>query len=588
MKKKIIFSIGALLFSAGLTFAQGDWVRFTSSTPKDCDIQVMQSTNTRFRMNVKVYGMFTKNITEKGEIYQRIHIPGGIVTTTTGLPELPVIRKLIAIPECANLDLNLNVEVGFPWLFIKNIYPAPGYEEVVNPDGAIYMAEVFAKDKTFYTNNKFTNSQRAEIANIGYIRGQRVAEILIYPLNYNPAKGILEVYTDIDIEMEFINPATNINVNTGIFSNSCESSMLNYEMGGIGAAINTRVATPGNVSWVTVDDTNGLITADYLIIVAGEFFDISNHNPSIDSIASHRANYNGFDVAIVNVEDVIDVYPADLPYPDFDIEEKIRNFIKSVYENGTANHTYDGKLAYVLLIGDENYGSYEMPSSYDWIWNFQEGPSDYYYTRVTTTEEGEYDAFGDLYIGRFSLHNIADLQNIVAKTIQYEIEAEFYPWKKQVFLTAGEDHVNEYFINDDSDALFNVISSIVDPGYNIAIVKQYEVGYDSATQANIEIINNGCFFVTYSGHGNTYNWQALKLEDFETLENNEKQPFVMAAACDNGWFDWEGQQCFGEHFTNAKDKGAIGFLGFSRSPSWSNAVSFAGYLTILFGMINYL
>lgn len=128
----------------------------------------------------------------------------------------------------------------------------------------------------------------------------------------------------------------------------------------------------GNVQWITLTDPSQAddIVADYLIICAEPFFDPNNPNSEVLRIANHRATYNGFDVAILNANNVISdelgfSYEG-YPEPEFKKEQRIRTCIRRIYEGANAQHTYDGKIGYVLLIGDSEYQTnLGMPTSFN-------------------------------------------------------------------------------------------------------------------------------------------------------------------------------------------------------------------------------
>ena len=574
-------------------YAEENWLSFTESTPEAPIIVLNNSTTQNVAFQVEVPGMNFKEVVESGTIYQRANIPNWVVLEETGKPELPVIRQLIAIPECDDVNLSFNVtnEMYFDNFYI---YPAPDYEQIQNPDQTVYMAEVFAKDSIAYSTNQFFPEVTAEIKEICYLREQKIAEVWIYPVQFNPVTQQLKANTNYEIELSFDNPISDVNVNTGIFNNVSSSTLLNYVSSGISASVNVRAETSGNVEWLIVNDTSGLITADYIIITADEFFDINNHNSDIETLANHRAAYNGFDVAIVNVEDILSFYPYS--NPDYDNEQQIRNFVKSVYENGTANHTLDGKLAYVLLIGDTKEEEPEpMPISYDGY------ASDYYYSCVTESN-GFYDDLGDLYLGRLCTGDVIELHNIVEKTISYETEADFYDWKKNILLTAGDFGAQGGNVHNYLTDYFNYLDNeLIQDSYNVTQVKQYVIGHAAAQAANVENMNNGDLIVNYFGHGGVTVWQSFTPTQFNQLTNEDKQMFVISSCCNTGYLDHNYlENCMGEYFTNAIDKGAIGFLGATRETGvpgnsnfmeklheafWQN-MSFIGGEFVLEGKIN--
>jgi hypothetical protein len=540
-----------------------DWISFTGGGEQAPIIDSPMGQEPAFL--VDVFGMYSSEITNAGTTYKRINIPEWFVTFETGEPELPVIRELIAIPECDSVILSANV---FEYLTLDDyfIYPAPDYEEVQNADGTSYMSEVFEKNDTTYTTDQFYPNVTAEIKSIGYIRDQKVAEIWTYPIQFNPVTGQIKANMEYEISLSFDNQTSAINMNTGLFGNICQNTLFNYTLGGRSVSDNIRAKTRGTVQWIEVSDTLGLITADYLIIVEDDFFDINDHNTDIEALATHRATYNGFDVAIVNVEDILNVYECLIqPWEDplWCNERKIRNFIISVYENGTANNTGDGYLGYLLLIGDSQgeEASEALPASYE---RYSNRASDYYYTCVTDVDEnGIYDDFGDIFIGRFCVDDTISLHNIVTKTIAHENEAYFSVWKENVLLTVG----NDIGFNDTIEQIFDEIENNVIPGdFDVTRVNMYEIGYAAASDSIIAHFNRGDIFVNYYGHGGTSSWQSFFSTDFNSLQNAEKQPIVLSIACNTGKFDnqYPTVNCMAEYFTKAIDKGSIGFLGSSR------------------------
>ena len=143
MFRKLAF---VLLIIVGVSFlAAQDWITFTSSNPQAPFIDPALGDEPAF--GVEVYGMYSENISEAGTVYNRISIPDCFVTYEIGKPEIPVIRQLLAIPESDSI--NLSAIVSNEMYFENyNIYPAPDYEEIINPDGTSYLAEVFSKNET--------------------------------------------------------------------------------------------------------------------------------------------------------------------------------------------------------------------------------------------------------------------------------------------------------------------------------------------------------------------------------------------------------------------------------------------------------
>ncbi|MCX6234513.1 MAG: hypothetical protein NT175_07290 [Bacteroidetes bacterium] len=371
MKKSPLLLVLCCL--TGIMVSAHDWVTFTRSNPQPPVINLIQSNNQQVQYTVEVCGMFKENLTEGSENFQRIEIPCSGKFAQTGEPELPYIRQLIAIPECDNVILTVNItsQIDFS---NYNIYPAPDYEEVQGPGNSVYLEEVFSKNEAVYDQNTYLPGMNAEIVSTGYLRGQKYAEVYLYPVQFNPVTKHIIVYTNYHVNLGFSNPATNVNVNTGIFNNVATYTFINYVSSGIRASINDNMEGNGNINWIELDhpeDADDII-ADYLIICSGIFFE--PHNSDVYNIALHRATYNGFDVAILNADNIIsdDVnfffeglnqIPPDYTHIK---EQRIRTCIRRIYEGANALHTYDGKLGYVQLIGDvPQNGINGVPGSYD-------------------------------------------------------------------------------------------------------------------------------------------------------------------------------------------------------------------------------
>ncbi len=504
--------------------------------------------------------------------FQRINIPGGGRFTVTGEPEMPYIRQLIAIPECDSVALSVNV-TNSTTMQNYNIYPAPALVEVTNPDSSVTLEEEFSYDTVAYSTNQYYPQVNAEIYSIGYFRDQKYAEVFIYPVQFNPVTEEIYVNKEYEVTLTFINPSSAVNVNVGIFNNIATNTMLNYASTGISATINDNVSNNGSVQWITLTDPSqaSTIVADYLIICSAPFFEPTNPDSEVLHIANHRATYNGFDVAILNANNIISdelgFYYENFPEPDNKEEQRIRTCIRMIYEGENAQNTYDGKIGYALLIGDVDDYNSGMPTSYDNTWSQGQGepyyPSDYYYSCVTHSG-ASYDSEGDLFIGRFCVDNnlgdgLTELQNVVNKTIYYESEATFDGWRDEtgvllhiasayhpIYFSFMDDLVPTYFTVDDID------------------------GFSGDVEGQLyTILNEGVMTFTYFGHGSDTAWctgNGISTDDLQTnLENEYKAPVVHGIACHTGHFDGL-DDCLGEGMvTYSGTKGFTGYLGACRS-----------------------
>jgi len=368
-------------------------------------------------------------------------------------------------------------------------------------------------------------------------------------------------------------------------------TFLNYTSSGITASINDNVQGNGNVQWITLTDPAQAddIVADYLIICAEAFSEPGNPDSEVLRIANHRASYNGFDVAILNANNVISDelgFYYDVTKPQFKKEQRIRTCIRRIYEGANAQHTYDGKLGYVLLIGDSEYGSnLGMPTSYDFDFGAY-FPSDYYFSCLTQENE-IYDPIGDLFIGRFCVDNnnqngMIELHNLIQKTIFFETEYSFGNWRDNVINIYGHFPEDPTYFTYYFDLYENfMIPLLMD--YHTFNVIDASSG-NSITQEIIDVINSGANYGLYCGHGGWNMWTnntdpagTTNISELqEGLSNSNENPLILSIACQTGWFDSQND-CFGEAMTTySSEKGFVGFLGASLTTQLSTGTPIYG------------
>jgi hypothetical protein len=402
-----------------------------------------------------------------------------------------------------------------------------------------------------------------------------------------------------EVTLTFVNATTPVNANIGIFNNVATHTMVNYVDTGVKATINDKSFEKagyvrGDVKWKRVWDEWDLknITADYLIICSETFYPRYPWNaephPDILALANHRAQYNGFNVMILSAEDIISddtelSYEGNPNDPDpqqwdrYKKEQRIRTCIRMIYETGTAHHTMDGKLGYVLLVGDVDDGNTGMPTSYDHkelnADFYGSHASDYYFSCITKDASGIYDPYGDVFIGRFCVPNnlntvgndagLTRLHNMVTKTIDYEQKWDPY-FKGRVNLAyGGELAAGGGYYGD----WFTYIASIMQSP-NISGVNAYAYNGNQAMFRNevINMLNSssiGMLFAIHA-HGNVDHWWGNLSTSIlqQNWVNPNQQPFCVSTSCLTGKFDDHKSyftRCLAEDMTSYSD--TLGFIG---------------------------
>ncbi|KAA0223565.1 hypothetical protein EDS67_25705 [candidate division KSB1 bacterium] len=614
-----LFCISCLIAAMAMPlFAQQTWVPFLQQEKTAPSVTLLTSNTNIVSFTVQINGMFADEKKVGDVAYRKLSIPDAEVMTEQGLPQVPMITKLIAVPDCD--DVSISVVPSNELEFANyDVIPAPRYERKEWPDGSHSMAEVFEENKPVYSSDAYFPGKYGEIVETGYVRGQKVARVAIYPIQFNPAGKTLKVFTDFNIILSFIGPSSPVNKELGIFRNMMHHVALNYELSGISASTRATEVPPDNsLVKITAGSVNRVtdlsllvgpsaMPVDYLIITHSSLFNSS----SLTTLANHRRDYDGYDVVIVQVDaagsnnDIYDFEdsPGHIKYPSTPSTRyvSIRDFIRDVYLNGRANHTRDGHLGYILLVGDAllDDNSNPMVPANRYYTGFAEG-GDYYYACTG----GDSDNLQDLMYGRLSIGNEGELSAVVNKIISYRFNSNG-SWGNDYTFVAFSPDLFSY-----ADPAMEQMTEVVPPTYSKSYAYRAYTGATTlVTEANPIFgqtfttaeyddpynlcgsqllndwlfdnadagINNRVHTFIYEGHGRPGSLGAnegsgrviFQANQLANRLHNDLYSFMIFNCCESGYFDkgtsdLGSVDCVAEVVTNLANEGAIGCLASTR------------------------
>ncbi|NCC55358.1 MAG: hypothetical protein EOM11_07750, partial [Erysipelotrichia bacterium] len=275
-----------------------DFVEFTVSESTNPNYEIITSNDTMVEFNVVVPGMFETAI----DTFNRVNIEEHTKMDSVGFPEMPVISFLIATPACDSVNLNISLLDSVQYTGY-NIYPAPELVPDTISGGAIALVEEFAYDTSVYNTDAMFPGIVGEAIDKGAIRGQNVIRVVLYPVQFNPVKNLIKAYSDFEITLTFNSPLGSISKDVGIFNEVVGITLINYNSNGLNASVSCGAGldnNAGSIYWVDSLPNNKVdSTCDYLIVTHRNFFIDTNARNEIEALAKHRANFNGFDVAMV-------------------------------------------------------------------------------------------------------------------------------------------------------------------------------------------------------------------------------------------------------------------------------------------------
>nr|NQU90932.1 hypothetical protein [Bacteroidota bacterium] len=569
MKQFILIS--AIIFCMVNTYGQ-DWVEFTAIESTTPHYNIIKTTDTIIEFEVTIPGMYSTVI----DTFNRVDIKGHSKLDSVGYPEVPVVSFLLAIPKCDSVYLDIDQQDSTEISNI-NIYPAPELVPDTIEGGAVALIEEFTYNRTAYETNAYFPGILAEAIDKGAIRDQNCIRVLMYPIQFNPVTKTVNAFSKFRFTLTFKNPIGEINEDVGIFNEIVGNSLINYQSNGLNASVScgAGLADTGSVYWVTELPNQKIDTAcDYLVITHQSFYTDTISRNEIANLALHRSAFNGFDVAIITTTLIEDsVTPS-----YYDIDEKMKQLIKNTYEDGYANNTYDGKLAYVNLFGDAFFDD-----STDCV-PTHSGGEDVYFTRLTQVDD-TYDDYPDIMLGRCSVDDTTEVKNVVEKIINFNPFE--YEYRYQYLQYCDDD---ERFYARTNDCFTEIVDFL--PGDSVFMITpdDFDSLYphpnwvhkkDYSLETVLEVYEKELTFFHYMGHGSYHDLQAHNFY-YNSLGSNHinKLPYGFFNACHTGKFH-EYDNCLCEDLLNhGSDRGMIGTVGANKQVSFSEESKMYGYRLI--------
>jgi hypothetical protein len=463
-------------------------------------------------------GIGSFNIKSEKGMFNEIFMPDAYWIGELGTPKLPASKDLIEIPFGAEASVKI---LGFT----VNEYKLSDYgiENRLMPVQPSVRKDQNADELPFefkteiYEQDAFITHELASVEILGVMRGMRIARLTVAPVSYNPVQGIIRVYNDIEVEVSYSNADYELTeyIKASTFSPYFEvvrSSLLN---------------DPSKDYPAHPDLTK--YPVKYLIVSPRMF------EADLQAFIEWKTK-KGFEV-IVGYTDVIGTtYTA------------IQTWVHGQYNAGTPS---DPAPSFLLIVGDTP----QIPAI---TGSSSLKMTDLYYASV----DGDY--FPEMYYGRFSATNSAQLQAQIAKTIFYEKYQFSDPaYLNKTTLIAGADgtwnpRVGQATIMYGTNNYFNAAHGYTDV-YSY-LTSPYTGCYDAAKIA--------VGFINYTAHCSQTSWgdPTLSQSDVNAFTNTGKYPLAVGNCCLAA--DFGTNECIGETWQRAANKGSVAYIGSSPSSYW--------------------
>ena len=452
---------------------------------------------------------------------ERFRVEGCSFDLLPGMPLMPLKSVVVALPPGAT-NLRLQFSAGEKVKVAENVQMERfQISRGINEDAGIPDAPEPLITSPY-------PAERAKLVRFGYMRGQALAVIHVFPLELTP-EGDLYLYRSVDLSLE-------------------------YDRGG------DRPTGPGldpyfyNVLRAIVVNPEGLMSPtwnptnlDYLIIAPQRLL------PALDSFVVHR-RLSGYSVEVYTVDWFASCFQGE------DLPEKIRAGIRWLWENRG--------VRFVLLVGDHE----DIPPKMCWVpygsnyWG-DSVDTDYYYSCLdgSWNKNGDWfygtvldsiDLFPEVFVGRLAMRDTSELKAMFAKCVRYDMTPSARAHNYVL-------HVADVGSTDDSKSYADFIRQFIpDSVPEIDFVEA-----EHPTQNTREFLDSlemaGPGFLISLCHGSQYTAQInrrinAKIRGYDAINVNNFPFFGILLSC---YYNNIQVASLGKDYMLNQDGGAIGLLG---------------------------
>ena len=563
MKKKLhylsVLLVTLCLLASSSAYAQGriDLNRATGSGV------VLQSSdfngfNSTFSFNSIESDLISN---EKGQ-FSELLIDGSFPNGNVGEPQLPMITRLIAIPDGATPVVTVgNYSETEYTLSEYGIGKVSAMQAPIRKNIDPSTVE-YAVNEAAYARNSYNDDPIAMVEVLGTMRGITLGRLIVQPVRYNPAAGTIKVFNDVNVKVNFQNgdAASTAQMFKNTFSpafNSVYDQIFNIDM-----------LMDGGSKDAYTDHPDMYNTPVRMLVICYSGF---KNNSALNSWLQWKLQKG---------------YYVDIFYTDETgtTANNIKSFIQTKYN---ASVSAGNAYTYLIVIGDTGQVPQYMTKTVDYAC-----ASDLGYSSVNFTTSSTTNYFPDMYYSRMSVENTTHLTNYINKVLTYE-KYEFADggnYLNNVLLVGGWDsnwtsRVAKPTINYGSNNYFNT-SNTTYGGFSGGTIRAIvstssSQGYSGTNNGVYNGINDGACIVNYTAHGDRQEWQVPQFTAAQvaTLTNTGKYFFGIGNCCLTGNFNNTTTSyspgsaigttaSFGETMIRVPNAGAVAYVGCSPYSYW--------------------
>lgn len=560
-------------------------------------VEILQADNTVFAAEVGLPTAQLQPVKAKdGNEYLELLLPGvDLDGNTPGQPGVPVVHRIIAVPEGAQVvlsDVEARPSRHFDHVLLLPAQPEPvdgmlnqdlPGDDQPNPDD--FKDKPFTIDAKAYASEENYPPQIVSVQPLGKLRDLNLVQVSIAAGQYNPAKRTLQLFDKVQLALKFDGgkggflPRETMDNPFDDQAQPIYQLALNYE-------VIKKFPFPGGI-------VNRICWGHEYVIVTDPAF-----RSAADKLRDWKVQKGISTLVMETGNDSGDAGST---------KEQIQQTIRNKFNNCLI------RPSYVLLLGDAEHIApfYRNTSS-----GGANSGTDLDYALMDNA-----DILPDLALGRIPVDTLDEANTVIDKIVGYEKTPPFAPgfYRNMSFAAYFQCCRND--VADDGRTVRSFIETaelvrdgVSSLGYTVeriyttdtsyeddyaaagrdATPRKYRNGaplpadlapgsgfaWDGDSTDVIDAFNDGRFLVFHRDHGWSGGWgdPSFTTANIDSLTNGNKLPVVYSVNCASGFFDNEtsGGNVNGlywaEKLLRKEGGGSVGIIGDTRnSPTWANS-----------------
>jgi subtilisin-like proprotein convertase family protein len=513
-----VLLLGLVLLGLVASVSQAEVRNLTLSSAKN-ELTLIERQGDALHYRAQIGTLSAINVMTREGLFTRLLIPGFHTSHVEGAPELPMMNRMIEIPSGGRARIEVISSQSRSYtladLGIDNrLMPA----QPSMPKNAEPATWPFVYDDRAYASPRVA-LELVRVVGVGQLRSVELGRLEVSPVSYFPAERRIEVQESVEFRVIFDGG-----------DSAAEADLKDRTASPFFDPVYGRVEGYRDLHDNNPDRVRDVVTM--VVITPPQFA------AQLQTFVNWKIR-RGFNTILA-----VTGSP-----PVGSTKEEIKAYITGLYNNGTAQQPAP---SFVLFVGDVE----QLPT-----WMINGDATDRPYCDIVG------DQVPDIYYGRFSATNPAQLQAMLDKTLMYDQFTMPDPsYLNEVVMIGGMDsNYGQVWangqINYGTTYYFNEIHDILSHTY----LYPNSGSQETAIIANL---NNGVAYANYTAHGSETSWSdpSLTQANVNALTNTGKYFLGVGNCCLTSTYDYP--ECLGETMIRAANKAAIGYIGGSNSTYW--------------------